>query len=63
MHLRNETEVKERHEGVASCNSVARYCVWGVYVMRAMELRFMHAWAAGNDAFAVQRTIQFKGNS
>lgn len=55
--------MKERDEGVGSCNSVARHCVWGVYVMRAMELRFMHAWAAGNDAFAVQRTIQFKGNS
>lgn len=53
----------ERHKGIASCNSVACHYVWGVYyIMRHMEW-FMHAWAAGNDAFAVQRTIQFKGNS
>lgn len=62
--LRNEAEFEEMHKGIASCNSVACHCVWGAYyIMRHMELWFMHAWATGNDAFAVQRTIQFKGNS
>lgn len=54
------SQSKRKARGSCFMQQSACCCVCCVYyIMRDMKLWFMHAWAAGNYAFAVQRTIQF----